>query len=828
MTVSPEELSDRLDAALAAGLDKGWSSGDGCQAPLHRGAFDVAECIRENHELGRGGDVCYDRPGSAFAYASWYHGERVNQLIGTLEAAHDLLDQPGELRVLDLGAGTGAVAWALAARVLLAGPSSRGRTTIRLKMVESSRPMLRLAKTLWDSVRAEFGDENLSSSIDPEFCLERWPDLSPDPGQFDLLTAHYLFDHSEAKVGAIDDGARMFVRSLRNQRVARVLISTSRDKDSLLGSVSRALIADSWDTTIRPVASGPLKGTLRRVGEFRNRVAEGATTELSKIGLQDNAKRPPTYAGMARTGALAVHAEASSRLVDRVGAASLLTDEQRQAVEDRSRCVAVRGTAGSGKSLVIGRRLARFAVEASDDLRPRTGLFVTLNESLVAQVKDWCKRFALESGAADRLRFAGDKLLIDGIPRIRFLHWDSAVPKFFEIDAWANRAAQDKLFEQARYVAGLPSNRGFIDALPTAVSRRNHRSDSPAVADADHAVACFLAEEYYSVYFGRAACSKDRYLDRQPDDRKGRVVPLQPAQRRACAELLAQIESLYLNRRAAAFRDTRRITAPFSDVFIDEAQDFTWVDFELLARVLQGEARWTIAFDSGQALRAGSTFRPPNVRPRWSRHLLKGSYRMPMRLCEALAPLADRIRTSQRRVELDEDLSIVPPSPLRISVLGSRPFVIASRSCEEAAGSIRGLVDAFGDPSDGIEPQEIVVFEKDKELAAAIGKSRSSGRAKIKVRSATVLRERGLEFPWVVWSTRTPCEEAFELDTLCYTILTRCTRHAVIWIKLDDFGDPDPGLAGLFSSAGGFWRDRLVIVDECTRRAVEALAPACG
>jgi hypothetical protein len=69
---------------------------------------------------------------------------------------------------------------------------------------------------------------------------------------------------------------------------------------------------------------------------------------------------------------------------------------------------------------------------------------------------------------------------------------------------------------------------------------------------------------------------------------------------------------------------------------------------------------------------------------------------------------------------------------------------------------------------------------------------------------------------------------SLELDTLCYTILTRCTRHAVIWIQLDEAGDPDPGLAGPVSSSGGFRRDRLVIVDERARRAVEALAPAYG
>jgi hypothetical protein len=81
MTITPQEIGVRYDRALAKGLRDAWDlplSSTSKEDALHRTEYDVTECMRELLEIKSGSDFCYDRPGSAFAYAAWYHGERVN------------------------------------------------------------------------------------------------------------------------------------------------------------------------------------------------------------------------------------------------------------------------------------------------------------------------------------------------------------------------------------------------------------------------------------------------------------------------------------------------------------------------------------------------------------------------------------------------------------------------------------------------------------------------------------------------------------------------------------------------------------------------------
>lgn len=90
--------------------------------------------------LAGGGDVDYGCLGIGRMYASWYHLRRVR---GAFEILRPRLEASGPITVLDLGCGTGAVAWALG---MLGLP-------VRYIGVDASAPMLTWARGLWDTYR---------------------------------------------------------------------------------------------------------------------------------------------------------------------------------------------------------------------------------------------------------------------------------------------------------------------------------------------------------------------------------------------------------------------------------------------------------------------------------------------------------------------------------------------------------------------------------------------------------------------------------------------------------------------------------------------------
>src|SRR5438552_4020832 len=75
-------------------------------------AYELDDSLADLYRLHNGRDACYDRPSIGPTYALWYHGRRMHDAL-TLLAQPVLARGGGKLVVLDLGSGTGAVAWAL-------------------------------------------------------------------------------------------------------------------------------------------------------------------------------------------------------------------------------------------------------------------------------------------------------------------------------------------------------------------------------------------------------------------------------------------------------------------------------------------------------------------------------------------------------------------------------------------------------------------------------------------------------------------------------------------------------------------------------------------
>src|SRR4051794_25697380 len=99
-------LAPDLDRALAAGLHEIYESGQWS-------TFQLDASLEDLLKLSRRADACYDRPSTGWAYAAWYHGRRTQDSLRLLAPA--IVGRTGSVTIVDLGAGTGATLWALAA-----------------------------------------------------------------------------------------------------------------------------------------------------------------------------------------------------------------------------------------------------------------------------------------------------------------------------------------------------------------------------------------------------------------------------------------------------------------------------------------------------------------------------------------------------------------------------------------------------------------------------------------------------------------------------------------------------------------------------------------
>ena len=828
MTITPQEIGVRFDRALAKGLRDAWDlspSSTSKGEELHRTEYDVTECMRELLEIKSGSDFCYDRPGSAFAYAAWYHGERVNQFVGVLNCCPELDVRDRPWRVIDLGAGTGAVAWAIAARELSSDLSQK-RPPICLQLVESSRPMLRLAWRLWQELESEFSNEGLKDRVTIQsWRHESWPQLLPATESTDLLTAHYLFDHSETgEQSKLNESVQLFRKQLRYQRVARLLCCITDQKKQVLNQLGSEMKDHGWSVSVSTPASGPLKGELECVGKFRLE----RTHQMADSSFFKAASRTPTYEGTARTGASVLFASSSSLFQDLGGIEDVLTREQERALDDRRPNVSIKGSAGSGKSLVLALRLARFVKSVASSTSGESVLFLSFNKSLVEKVacdtRDHCasREIQLEPKSESY-----SILTVGGRPRIHFGTLDSIVSQIFSHRKYQDEPSPSNLIVQARKICQEVNNGSWINALPISVAPLAMNGEPGVCGRSLSRTARFIADEYKTIYFGRAACITKDYIDTKLVTRSGRGAGLTSQQRNNCAALLCQFDHMFFRRRCEAL--TANPKSQFSAVVIDEAQDFTTVDFRLAARLLRNGGSWTIAFDASQAIRTGVTFSPPRMNHGWSQNRLTGSYRMPLRVCEALIPVVSHIRRQQEQLGIEDDLLSAPPVAARMSVLGSRPIVIATRGPKEFAVQVHRLLHTFDPPSDQKPGHQIVVLERDEELKKSLNaelaeplNGKLQAHSKVTSLSSSVLAEKGMEFPWIVWSTRAQPSEPIDIHRLCYTIVSRCTRHIIIWLQLNDDGGPDQTLAPIFAGVGSLRRDRLLVIDQATENALNA------
>ncbi len=737
--------------------------------------WEIDAGLRDLRAMGKGEDCAYDRPSIGVTYALWNQGRRTRDALITL--APVVRGMRGDVRFVDIGCGTGATACALAliCSALSAGDEP-GPDSIVVEGIDSSPFMVETATALF----AELTKRLAGSRVTASFREASWTDVLPDEMPT-IVHGGYLLDHSDHL--HTDEIAQRLLLLGDLLEVVGVHLTTTAGKRSQLQEIRRLLAIEGW--TADAARPGPQVGGGRmpRCHAVRSRWYETRTRAADAALWQ----RPPAWDGPLPASLLLRRppGRAGQALFSDPRAHRLYDDRQAAAAEPDQRLTVITGAAGSGKSIVLAERVAR-SVARSPRADPPPCVLVT----------------AFNKGVVDYLADA-----IDASLRALELSLQRCFggPGDHEIATAAGATIvllnRDKLPHRV-FGAGSPSG---LPRWREALEARRRELDEAARAIAARFDDGYLEDELERVIYGQRCFSAEAYRD---TDRFGRGDRLPNATKDVIWHMLMHppVDS-FVGQRIQAFRrheaavdeaSQLELARPWTHVFVDECQDFTATDLQLLARVPPSPHRLCIAGDASQSVHLGRSYRRPGIAgAQWKRHQLRGSYRLPLRVCDALRSLAEQIRTSHLAERLEDELDSVLLESRKSAVPGFRPVVVAGETVGATAGD---LLSAYLRRD---ADRDVLLADCGDRTRACI----EAAAPDLRYVAGRMEKHKGLEWPTVVVSD----ERSGRVDTSetaserLFTAMTRTTRLLVVVLWPD--GDPALGamLAGLDESHLTFW-----------------------
>ncbi len=738
----------------------------------HFSAYDLARSLEDTWNLSRGEDCCYDRPSVGLNYAMWYHARRVQDLLRMCVPVW--LTDGVPPAILDLGCGTGTVLWALAA----AGTAGLDVRDTEVVCVDSSPPMLAAAKHMWQTLQADVCFGEAARSLTVSFRCRSWtqPDVDLAGAQ---VIASYLFDESD--VTRLDEVVAAFHRVADRVSARSLFVLSSAKKEPILGGISIALDQHGWRVAQAERLPILWSGPSQRLASFRARVLADVPTDLPWQGRSpsfDHAERP-AYHFATRT---APQEETGVR------GTFVLDDAQQIAAVPERKLTVVVGPAGSGKSRVLIERLVRLAEDRDDRVRI---LLTTFNIDLLSQLRTWLVErldhstsgFRQRKGADGDYSFRSDADLTKA-GEIRLLNWDKVPTRLMNVASISTSPS------------ALNSPSLFQDRIAGHLARTGMHLRE---AEEGRLTAEFLKAEHARVIWGLQTATRAEYLQR---DRKGRRHGLDRARMRPLGwdVLMGQgAPELFSHVRSRAMEASLDDADVFDALFIDECQDFTPADFRLAGRLVRDADGISAFGDETQSMHLGTSYRRPGLLEghngqarRWRTHTLHGSYRLPLRICEAVAPLAKHVEASHSALhDVDgEPMDLTDLSAVTSAVPGARPITLSGTRAEikqqmaevltayaplllETTPQNRAITIAEGHRHEWLNTKLL----KKEVLPPALKD------AEVRVDDRSMRAIKGLERPAVIWSTKAhlPADES-HLEWI-YTMLTRTTGLLLILLS---------------------------------------------
>lgn len=795
--------------------------------------FDLGACQAESFNLAHNQDLCYDRPNTAFCYSLWYHARRVNTFL--THFARIILQQREQpiLECFDLGAGTGAVQWAIG--LLYHWMKASGKTVPRVRIVniDTSPFMLQYNRDfLWKHFLLKYPHCH-DFNDDIEFEVNSWNNKKSITMADAWITASYLFDISDTTdIGdyrqSVLDGFRDILDAYDP---SKLLLLTSMFKEHLMDEVSAQFNTNDYFVERLQSERLLLSGDLPVVNQFRNELLHQYDDQLH-TPAERSIGRPATWhdqsfvATIITKRRIELFREAQQAEKIRLHDASIkvrrevmLNKEQKKAARNINQPTVIIGPAGCGKSIVITERIKNIVEEADYDPSLRI-LVTTFNKELLGQLANWISdvldstRFKLEFDRG----FHGEmekpcKFYFNGsqTENIRLLHFDMLPRHIGHVPAWG-------LVDENRHKIILA---GIIASVKEKNKIKDDRFDNILNPE-------FLLEEYHRVIYGLKVGvngAKDQYLAISRIGRGADPQLKKNSERRILVwECLEQYAKHIYERRIASFTLRRQlflsklaagtINVQYDYVVVDEFQDCTRADFEIFFNLLKHPNYLVIAGDLAQAVHLGKSANSRSLRDairegrtlndiKWS--YLEGSYRLPFRICEAVKKISEHLKLT-----FNGDPAAGILTPYKGAPPGARPIVVYGRNEKDMAGKIRDIIEAYGH----FDLTEKCILEKDELL-----------QNELKIPTDTVLRLKGLEKHCVIWSTRAPIEFKKEKFEFVYTILSR-TSCLLIIALFDDQDNLDSRTQEVFKEAISLLRqDRVIFWDKETKDSFKSF---CG
>ena len=263
----------KLDEIVACSCEKYWNDrkdSEGFGKNLMRSQQELWKLSDDN-------DADYGVATIGFSYALWYHLRRVNTFLSLF--AGRLIDvlPSKEVTVVDLGAGTGAVKWAVSLVALGLYDSGQKLQGISFIDVDNSGPMLEFNNRLWDEFAREYDVEEFLSG---HSLVERdWRSFNASEfqGQQEvfLFAANYLFNTSDNKADVADRLADTVDNG--DGTDGQLLCASSRRKKDFLDKTSeQAVSAGYFVHEDKPKGGGMVFAHhgLEHVNDLRKRIRD--------------------------------------------------------------------------------------------------------------------------------------------------------------------------------------------------------------------------------------------------------------------------------------------------------------------------------------------------------------------------------------------------------------------------------------------------------------------------------------------------------------------------------------------------------------------------
>ena len=745
-------VSDRsalVDTAIATGVRNAIEELD--EWP----AFEWQASLNELLKLSKKQDAFYDRPTIGPAYALWYHARRVNPLVSQLERLMRTTVDRGHqtLDVVDLGSGTGATAWA-AALVAAAVADLRGMPPrVIVHEVESSPFMSSTALSLWTALTEELDH---FGAVQRFVRSESWPNARLSSNNPTFVLASFLLDHTDKNY--VDQMAQSLHGVIDNCSADGVIFTVSKQKRVVADTAVDVLeTTHGWTGQLRQ-ASPVWEGDMPEVTKVRRQLYEG-------LGLSSSmTQRPVSFVGDNPSVREAIRPEGNqSELFQTEPWMRLSADQQAIVDQPLDRSIFCCGSAGSGKSVVLVERLARLVMRARVG-KARHVLVTSFNKDMIAQVDQWLEERLNHDGLSfSRSKASEGNITYESVgagnDTIRLLNWDKAPTQLAKVSLGSDSSESKWVNDAERVLHTLRK--------------------TPEVSVPDRVDGKFLLAEYRRVIFGLGAITADAYIGNAKQrgvERSGRGQGLGTGHRRAIWKAYEELgDTMFTGRRIEMLRRIRsgQLKAKYSDVFVDEVQDFSPADIECVLGLHNGQGSAFYVGDEAQALFVGTSYsRPKPPQGDWrAGHLarLEGSHRLPVPIARCVAGVAQRALEIKEGLGLSgEDIGI--PESRKAAVIGARPLLIVGE-LQDLAAKIQLIQRTY---------RTYLMAEAGSDRVTILEPDRALKNALPDAETSTVKKIKGLERGLVVWSSRIAPDVETEALEVAYTAMTRASCLLII------------------------------------------------